>query len=69
MQIEGQSSRVGTVNKQWSFPPRNHAFDAKCRAFSLLVTEQWRDRVDVGCGFRWKRLACRERRPVFGRGR
>jgi len=38
MQTEGQSPRLGTLNKQWSFPPRNRMFDAKCRVFSLLVT-------------------------------
>jgi hypothetical protein len=51
---------LATLNKQWSFPPRNRTFDAKCRVFSLLVTEQWRNGGDVGRGFRWKRLAGRE---------
>jgi hypothetical protein len=60
MQIQGQSTRVGTVNKQWSFPPRNRTFDARCRALTLLVTEQWRNGRNVRHGFRRKRLACRE---------
>ena len=60
MQIEGQSSRVGTVNKQRSFPPRNCTSDVKCALFILLVTEQCRDGSDVGRSFRWKRLSCCE---------
>src|SRR5882724_4664141 len=57
MQTEGQSPRLGTLNKQWSFPTRNRTFDAKCGVFSLLVAEQRRDRRDVSYRICWKRLA------------
>ena len=34
--------------------------EAKCGAFALHVTEQWRDCRNVGRGLRWKPLACCE---------
>ena len=60
MQTDRHSRRVCAVNKQRSFPPRNRTPDAKRSMFTLLVGEQWRHRRDIGHGFRWKRLACRE---------
>ena len=47
-------------NKQGSFPPRNRTPDAKRSVFALLVGEQWCHSRDIGHGFWWKRLACRE---------
>src|SRR5882757_1007477 len=60
MQTHCHSSRIRVLNKQRRFPPRNCTPDGKCRVCSLLGTEQGRDRGDIGHGFRWERLACRE---------
>ena|SRR6266478_1383100 len=60
MQIDRHSRRVRAVNKQRSFPPRDRTPDVKRSMFTLLVGEQWRHSRDIGHGFWWKRLACRE---------
>jgi len=46
--------------EQRRFAPRNCALSGKCRASNLLGTEQWRDRGDIGRGFRRERMACGE---------
>jgi len=54
------SPRIGALDKQRSFPPGVRTLDTKCYVFGLRITEQRRDRGDIGRGFRRKRLARRK---------
>ena len=59
MQTKSRSPRVGTLDKQWCFPPRNRTSDVNCLVFALPVLEQGHDCRNVSRGFLWKRSPCR----------